>query len=75
MLNPAAPLPLRDSSLLRQANLIGGAWVQADSGRTIQVRNPANGELVGEVPAMGAAETRRAIEAISLRPFAGALRI
>ena len=63
MLNPTASLPLKDASLLRQANLIGGAWVQADSGRTVPVRNPANGELVGEVPAMGAAETRRAIEA------------
>jgi succinate-semialdehyde dehydrogenase/glutarate-semialdehyde dehydrogenase len=63
MLNPIASVPLKDGSLLRQANLIGGAWVQADSGRTVPVRNPANGELVGEVPAMGAPETRRAIEA------------
>ena len=63
MLNPAINLPLKDPSLLRQANLIGGAWVQADSGRTLTVRNPATGELVGEVPAMGAPETRRAIEA------------
>jgi succinate-semialdehyde dehydrogenase/glutarate-semialdehyde dehydrogenase len=63
MLNPATPLPLRDADLLRQANLIDGAWVQADSGQTVEVRNPANGELVGSVPAMGAAETRRAIEA------------
>ena len=63
MLNPTAPLKLKDPDLLRQANLIGGQWVQADSGRTLSVRNPANGELVGEVPACGAAETRRAIEA------------
>jgi succinate-semialdehyde dehydrogenase/glutarate-semialdehyde dehydrogenase len=63
MLNPATSLPLKDPSLLRQANLIGGAWVQADNGGTLEVRNPANGELVGQVPAMGAAETRRAIEA------------
>jgi succinate-semialdehyde dehydrogenase/glutarate-semialdehyde dehydrogenase len=63
MLNPDTPLPLRDADLLRQANLIDGAWVQADSGQTVEVRNPANGELVGSVPAMGAAETRRAIEA------------
>jgi succinate-semialdehyde dehydrogenase/glutarate-semialdehyde dehydrogenase len=63
MLNPQAQLPLKDPDLLRQANLIGGAWVQAESGRTLAVRNPANGELVGEVPAMGAAETRRAIAA------------
>ena len=63
MLNPAAALPLKDPDLLRQANLIGGAWVQADSGRMLDVRNPATGELVGSVPAMSAVETRRAIDA------------
>lgn len=63
MLNPAAALPLKNPDLLRQANYIDGQWVTAESGRTIDVRNPANGELVGSVPAMGAAETRRAIEA------------
>jgi succinate-semialdehyde dehydrogenase/glutarate-semialdehyde dehydrogenase len=63
MLNPTAPLKLADPDLLRQASLIGGQWVQADSGRTLPVRNPANGELVGEVPSMGQAETARAIEA------------
>jgi succinate-semialdehyde dehydrogenase/glutarate-semialdehyde dehydrogenase len=63
MLDALAQLPLKDPSLLRQANLIDGAWVQADSGRVLEVRNPATGELVGTVPAMGAAETRRAIEA------------
>ena len=63
MLNPATPLKLADPGLLREANLIDGAWVGADSGRTFAVRNPADGTLVGEVPALGAAETRRAIEA------------
>jgi len=63
MLNQIAKLPLKDPSLFRQANCIDGKWVQADSGRMIQVKNPATGELVGEVPALGAAETRRAIEA------------
>ena len=63
MLDPAAALPLKDPDLLRQANLIGGAWVQADSGRTLDVRNPATGALVGSVPAMSAVETRRAIDA------------
>ena len=56
-------LRLADPSLLRQANYIDGQWVQADNKETIAVRNPANGELVGEVPAMREAETRRAIEA------------
>jgi succinate-semialdehyde dehydrogenase / glutarate-semialdehyde dehydrogenase len=63
MLNPVSPLPLKDPTLLRQANFIDGKWVQADSGKTTVVNNPATGEAVGEVPAMGAAETRRAIEA------------
>ena len=63
MLNPVTPLPLKDASLFRQANYVGGKWIAADSGRVLAVRNPANGEVIGEVPAMGAAETRRAIEA------------
>lgn len=63
MLNPTSPLPLKDPTLLRQANCLDGKWVQADSGKTFTVKNPATGEAVGEVPAMGAAETRRAIEA------------
>ena len=63
MLNPASPLPLKDPSLLRQANLIDGKWVEADNGRTLTVRNPATGEPIGTVPALGAGETRRAIEA------------
>ncbi len=63
MLNPTSPLPLRDPTLFRQANCIDGKWVQADSGRTLIVKNPATGEAIGEVPALGAAETRRAIEA------------
>jgi succinate-semialdehyde dehydrogenase/glutarate-semialdehyde dehydrogenase len=63
MLNPTAPLPLKDPSLFRQANCIDGKWVEADSGRTIVVKNPATGEAIGEVPALGTAETRRAIEA------------
>ena len=63
MLNPASPLPLKDPTLLRQSNYIDGKWVEADSGKTVIVKNPATGEPIGEVPAMGAAETRRAIDA------------
>ena len=44
-------LILQDPTLLRQANYIGGAWVQADSGATLKVLNPSTGVLVGEVPA------------------------
>jgi len=63
MLDILGTLPLKDPELFRQANFIGGAWVQADSGKTLTVRNPATGEVLGQVPAMGTAETRRAIEA------------
>lgn len=63
MLDATAKLPLKDPDLFRQANYIDGQWVQADSGKTLAVRNPATGEVIGHVPAMSAAETRRAIEA------------
>ncbi|MFZ5789842.1 MAG: NADP-dependent succinate-semialdehyde dehydrogenase [Pseudomonadota bacterium] len=59
----ASPLPLKDPRLLRQQAYINGKWVNADSGKTIDVTNPATGEKLGTVPNMGAAETRRAIDA------------
>ncbi len=48
--------------LLRQA-YVDGAWVDADSGATFAVADPATGRTIAEVPRMGAAETRRAIAA------------
>jgi succinate-semialdehyde dehydrogenase/glutarate-semialdehyde dehydrogenase len=56
-------LNLKDPSLLRQQAYIDGAWCDALEGRTVTVTNPATGESLGTVPHMGAAETRRAIEA------------
>ena len=63
MLNKAAPLPLRDPTLFREACLVGGKWIEAASGKTIPVRNPATGDTIGTVPSLSAAETRQAIEA------------
>ena len=54
---------LQDSSLFRQQCYIDGAWVDADTGATVEVTNPATGETIGTVPRLGADETRRAIEA------------
>ena len=51
------------SDLVLRQGYIDGAWVDADSGATFAVTNPASGEVVAEVPRMGAGETRRAIEA------------
>ena len=56
-------LQLKDPTLLRHQAYLNGAWVDADGGQTINVTNPATGEHIGTVPLMGAAETRRAIEA------------
>src|SRR5437868_4677777 len=38
-------------------------WIEPGSGETFEVLDPATGEVLSEVPRMGAAETRRAIEA------------
>jgi succinate-semialdehyde dehydrogenase/glutarate-semialdehyde dehydrogenase len=58
-------LTLNDPSLLRHQCYIDGEWCDADSGATVEVRNPATSENLGTVPHMAAAETRRAIEAAS----------
>ena len=51
------------SKFMKQANLVGGEWIAADSGGTIEVTNPATGEVMGTVPNSGEAETNRAIAA------------
>jgi succinate-semialdehyde dehydrogenase/glutarate-semialdehyde dehydrogenase len=56
-------MKLDDASLLKQEAWIAGRWTAAVDGRRIAIRNPANGTVVGEVPMMGAVETRTAIEA------------
>ena len=56
-------LNLKDPKLFREQCYIDGAWVAADSKKTFPVDNPATGETIGNVPDMGAAETKRAIEA------------
>src|SRR5437879_12604398 len=58
-----AALNLKDPSLFRQQCYLDGKWADADSGKSIPVNNPATGEILGTVPNMGVAETRRAIEA------------
>jgi succinate-semialdehyde dehydrogenase/glutarate-semialdehyde dehydrogenase len=46
-----------------EACSIGGEWVQAGSGASIEVTNPFDGGRIGVVPRAGAAETRAAIAA------------
>jgi len=56
-------MQISDQGLFRTQAYIDGRWADADSGETLPVLNPANGETVAEVAKCGTAETRRAIEA------------
>jgi succinate-semialdehyde dehydrogenase / glutarate-semialdehyde dehydrogenase len=56
-------ISLQDPKLFRQQAYIDGRWSNADNGAEFDVINPATGQVLGRVPQMGAAETRRAIEA------------
>ena len=49
--------------LLHQQNYINGEWSDASSGATLEVRNPANGELIGTVPDCSREDVARAIDA------------
>jgi succinate-semialdehyde dehydrogenase/glutarate-semialdehyde dehydrogenase len=60
---PQTALSLRDMSLFREQAFVGGRWEGAPDGQTKQVVNPANGQIIGSVPNLGAQATRRAIEA------------
>lgn len=54
---------LKDPSLFREQCYVDGAWIDADSGETIEVTNPADNAVLGTIPKLGGDETRRAIEA------------
>ncbi len=56
-------MDIKDKTLLRQQGFIDGGWCAAAGGAVAVIRDPADGSVVGEVPVMGAAETRQAIEA------------
>ncbi|XP_026405892.1 succinate-semialdehyde dehydrogenase, mitochondrial-like isoform X1 [Papaver somniferum] len=65
MATQSAVSTLSDPGLLRSQGLIGGKWVQAYDGKTIQVNNPATGEVITNVPCMGRKETTDAISSAS----------
>jgi len=60
-INVSSGVRLKDAQLFRQAAYIDGGWVEASA--TIDVDNPATGEIIGTVPKLGRAETRQAIDA------------
>ncbi|MCA9293968.1 MAG: NAD-dependent succinate-semialdehyde dehydrogenase [Phycisphaerales bacterium] len=60
--------------LVQTKNLVNGQWIDADSGATFAVTNPANDEVIAHVPNVGQAETTRAIDAAALAKPAWAHR-
>ena len=54
---------LKNAELFKQQCLIDGKWLDAISGKKVEVVNPATDEILGTVPSMGAKETHTAIEA------------
>lgn len=55
------PTKLNDPSLLCFHAFVGGQWIEADSGATFSVVNPARADVIAQVPQLGRAETARAI--------------
>lgn len=53
---------LQQPTLVRQQAFFAGAWRDADNQQTLDVINPASGERLATIPALGAPETTRAIE-------------
>jgi succinate-semialdehyde dehydrogenase/glutarate-semialdehyde dehydrogenase len=51
------------SQLFRQQAYINGQWCDAQDGSRQAIFNPANGEVIGHVPNLGAAQARAAIAA------------
>ena len=44
---------LTDKQLFRQLCYVNGRWIGAEDGQTIDVDNPATGEIIGTVPKLG----------------------
>ncbi|WP_134676507.1 NADP-dependent succinate-semialdehyde dehydrogenase [Ectopseudomonas khazarica] len=63
-------MKLIDADLLRHQAYVNGQWCDADEGATTEIFNPASGASLGRVPNMGAAETRRAIDAAQVAQVA-----
>lgn len=58
-----ARMQISDKALLKTKAYVDGQWIDADSGATHPVTNPATGKVIAEIAKCGTAETRRAIDA------------
>jgi 1-pyrroline dehydrogenase len=50
-------------TVVQHKNLVGGEWVDALDGQTMEVLNPSTGEVIAEVPKCSEADVDRAVEA------------
>ena len=54
-------MELKNKALFKESCFVGGKWIDSDSGEKIKVDNPANNEIIGEVPKCSTSETNKAI--------------
>ncbi|XP_072966480.1 succinate-semialdehyde dehydrogenase, mitochondrial [Typha angustifolia] len=57
----AAVTRLKESGLLKTQGLVGGKWIDSYDGKTIEVTNPATGDVLANVACMSGQETSDAI--------------
>ena len=67
-------MELQDPTLLRTQAYVGGEWIDADSGATFDVTDPATGEVVASGADLGVDETRRAVDLAEVAQKAWAAR-
>ncbi len=67
-------MELQDPTLLRTQAYVGGEWIDADSGATFYVTDPATGDVVASVADLGVDETRRAVDLAEVAQKAWAAR-
>src|SRR5512133_296113 len=51
------------TTVSKHQNLVGGEWVDSAGGETMEVLNPATGDVIAEVPAATAEDVDRAVQA------------
>ncbi|GIZ39426.1 hypothetical protein CKM354_000280900 [Cercospora kikuchii] len=57
--------PLADKTLFKEQCYINGQWVNARSGKSFEVHDPATGKVIGTMPEMNKDDTNDAIQAAS----------
>jgi len=65
----SAALTLEDKRLFRSFAYVDGKWVANGQGNTLEVRDPASGDPIGEAASLSADESRAAVDAAQ-RSFA-----